>query len=508
MQPHLEPLAAASRSRLHSVIPLRHRFGLAVVPLVSALWLGTAQNAFPQTQSRCALAGTVFNSTTNTGIAHALVSYRGPAAGYRFTDAAGGFRVENVPAGQYFLTVSKPGFVSELELSSRQNIFALGSERAEVESTEQFTVTPSSTNVSVDLTPDSEPARINLLPVSSISGTILDENSEPLEGVSVQVIAVKVLLAGTDFAPVQTAVTDDRGSYLFMKLVPGDYIVRLAGEVSATHYYTGTLNPNNDHRGLRPVYYPNGDSTSSASVFHLAPGERANADFQQRTEAAFDINGRLSGFVPQVWTRMQLYRNGDRLPVARAFVNISRGSFRVIDVPPGSYTLRAAQYQADSDQWIAAEVPVNVTSAPISNLVVELSRAVDIAVTVAYEADAKEGPVHLTLEPQHSRENVRQLSIGMPSVPPESVNADTSQSVVQPNLKAERPSVFTNVIPDKYRLRATTFGSGYVASARLGEMDVLHREFSVGGGPGEIHIVVRGDSATVEGQVSSKNLLK
>jgi hypothetical protein len=34
-------------------------------------------------------------------------------------------------------------------------------------------------------------------------------------------------------------------------------------------------------------------------------------------------------------------------------------------------------------------------------------------------------------------------------------------------------------------------------------MGVLHGEFSIGGAPGELHITVRGDSASVEGQVTS-----
>jgi hypothetical protein len=50
-----------------------------------------------------------------------------------------------------------------------------------------------------------------------------------------------------------------------------------------------------------------------------------------------------------------------RLPVGRIFVNLSSGYFRVVDIPRGSYTLRAVQYQADPPQWLAAEEPVMVS---------------------------------------------------------------------------------------------------------------------------------------------------
>ena len=78
---------------------------------------------------------------------------------------------------------------------------------------------------------------------------------------------------------------------------------------------------------------------------------------------------------------MQLYREGDRLPLGRAYLNLSSGHFRVVDVPRGQYTLRTVQYQADPPLWLAAETPIMVTLKPIQNLQVELSRGLDIPVS-------------------------------------------------------------------------------------------------------------------------------
>jgi len=68
------------------------------------------------------------------------------------------------------------------------------------------------------------------------------------------------------------------------------------------------------------------------------------------------------------------------------------------------------------------------------------------------------------------------------------------------------PKAFTNVIPDKYKLQVqASGGTGYVASAKLGDLDVLHGEFSIGGSTaGELHVTIRGDSASVQGQVTFK----
>jgi hypothetical protein len=488
---------------------VRAGWKLAAIFVSGFLCPNPEQVGFAQRPEPCVLAGAVLNSATNAGIPHALVSYFGPATGYRFTDAGGNFQVENVPCAPFSLTVAKPGFVSGREQSPQLNVLSRSAELAALgaESTDQSGRPPSPENLMVELKPGSQPVRIPLVPVSSIAGMVLDENSEPLAGVFVQGITLQASLSGTDYIPAQTARADDRGHYALLSLTPGDYVVRLAGEVSYTRYFLGnTLSTNNDHRGLQPVYYPNVDALSSASVLHLVPGERANADFRQATEAAFDINGRLSGFVPQAWTQMQLYRDGDRVPVGGAFVNLSSGQFRVVDAARGNYTLRAVQYQADPPKWFAAEVPVMVTSEPIRNLVVPLSSGVDIPVSVSYEAGAQDdGQVQLTLQPQHTRDNVRRLSIGMLGKARRLLGTDRSDLTPQPDIEPSRPAALTNVIPDKYRLSVEVIGSGsgYVASAKLGEVDVLHGEFPVGGSAaGELHVTIRGDSATLEGRVT------
>ena len=414
--------------------------------------------------------------------------------------------MEDVPCGSYTLTTSKPGFVSKEDVSARlTSLFApKGLGPNDSEATEQSGGRPSPAFTTVNVGPESPPTSIQLVPVACIAGTVLDENGDPIYGAAVQSIAVRASLDGADYAPVRSGHTDDRGGFAFFDLAPGDYVVRLAGEASSTRYFMGSrLNPGNNHRGLQPVYYPNGDSPASASVLHLAPGDRAEVDFHQATENAFDIDGRLTGLAQGAWTQLQLYRSGDRLPLGAAFVNLSSGQFRVIDVPRGSYTLRAVQYQADPEKWLAAEVQVVVTSEPIRNLTVQLSGGADIPVSVSYEAGARaDGVTHLMLHPQHTRSNLRVLTIGGRAVRPPGLEQESSEPASAPQAPA-----FTNVIPDRYRLTVQPLANDgdYVASARLGEVDVLNDEFSISGpAAGELQVTIRGDSATLEGRVTFK----
>ena len=479
--------------------------GWRLAPVVALVCLCVSQVhvGLAQTPERCVLSGTVLNSATSAAIAHALVSYNGSASGFRFTDVGGGFQVADVPCGQYWLDVSKPGFLSEKDMAPQFTGLFNAAQIEPLETEAQAGRSPQSAVVAVDVKPKAPAAQIRLVPLSSIAGFVIDENSEPLAGVSVQGIAVKASLDGPDYVPARTAHTDDRGGYAFLDLPPGDYVVRLAGEASSTRYFMGSrLSLNNDHRGMQPVYYPNGDSPASASVLHLRPGERANADFRQTSEPAFNIDGWLTNLSPGAWTRLQLYRDGDRLPLGAAFVNASSGQFRIVDVPRGRYTLRAVQYIADRAKWLAAEAPVTVSSEPIRNLTVELSGGADILVSVTYEAGAQpDGQFQLMLQPQHTRDNARHLLIGkMPKrrrLPQQEPAAEAESEPTQ--------TLFTDVIPDQYRLTVQTMGndSDYVAAAKLGELDVLRGEFPVGAGAGgELHVTIRGDSGSVEGKVT------
>ncbi|MFN7995678.1 MAG: carboxypeptidase-like regulatory domain-containing protein [Bryobacteraceae bacterium] len=333
-----------------------------------------------------------------------------------------------------------------------------------------------------------------------MAGTVQDDHGEPLPGVAVQAISVRRSADGVEYVAVKRGKTDDRGHYSVLSLNPGDYIARLAGETSATSLFVGaTLDLSNDHRGIEPVYYPNADVQSSAQVIHLRAGEAANISFRRPTTPAFDINGQLSEFVPQSWTRLELYREGDHLPLGKAYVNPSSGRFRVVDVPPGQYTLRAVQYLGNESAWLAMESPVSVTSEPIDNLEVRLSRGIEIPVSVEYQAGAHPGGyVSLMLRPQHTPGNVRDLVLARE----ERSNA-VDEGAAQNQPAGSHAAVFKDVIPDLYTLSVDTGRAGYLAAAKLGNLDVWRREFPITGtAAGELSLTIRGDGASVEGQVS------
>lgn len=181
--------------------------------LLSLVFPVQYQLAHAQAQARCTLAVEVFNSATHAGLARALVSYTGPESGYRFTDSSGNVRVEDVFCGGYSLSIAKPGFVSGVERADWRNALLSPAKRDEFEAefTQQEELRVIPVQEQVNLTAASSAVRVALLPVSSIDGVVLDENGEPIAGVSVQGIAAKASLTGIDYIPAQSTRTDDRG---------------------------------------------------------------------------------------------------------------------------------------------------------------------------------------------------------------------------------------------------------------------------------------------------------
>jgi hypothetical protein len=135
------------------------------VAALAAAFLCSALPEVARAQSRtCTLAGTVFNSATNAGIPHALATYFGSGGGFRFTDSGGNFSVENVSCGAFFLTVSKPGFISGQEDHSADVLTNPALRNLTEVTAELYADAPKPANITLDITPDSPAARIPLVP--------------------------------------------------------------------------------------------------------------------------------------------------------------------------------------------------------------------------------------------------------------------------------------------------------------------------------------------------------
>jgi carboxypeptidase family protein len=237
------------------------------------------------------LEGTVVNSATRAPVPKAAVSMASgpvsaritiPPSGDSFsragtTDENGKFRIANVEPGTYHVEyVRAPGYAYEpfrpldIVVAEDQRVAGIA---------------------------------LELLPLGTISGKVVDNDGEPLLGAQVAIMEYRYSNGSKSLRTVDGAVSDDRGEYRIFHLRPGRYFVNAWLPPGQIH--NGVLQadwlPPNTHRdtpesGYLPVFYPNGADASQASRILVPPGgESGGINFQLRAVPVYHIRGKLTG---------------------------------------------------------------------------------------------------------------------------------------------------------------------------------------------------------------------
>lgn len=222
--------------------------------------------------------GTVVNSATRAPVPKARVSVGSKGVSRAgVTDESGRFQIANLEPGSWRVDyVEARGYLYQPHIPP------------------DFTVAEDQRVAGVVL---------ELTPLGVITGKIVDEDGDPMEGAQVAVMQYTYGNGARSLHTVDGAVTDDRGAYRVFHLKPGRYFVNAWLPPGQMQY--GVLQkdwlPANTHRnmaetGYLPVFYPNGPDPTQATALELAPGgELDGVDFRLRSVPVFHIRGRLVG---------------------------------------------------------------------------------------------------------------------------------------------------------------------------------------------------------------------
>lgn len=427
------------------------------------------------------IAGTAFlagvvtsDDTQSTFIRRVLVTLSGGGGGpiQAVTDDAGRFAFPDLPAGSYTITAEKPGYVKTFFGSRRPGlgpgmpIALAGAQRL--------------TTLSV-----------KLLRGAVISGTVIDENGQPLASAQVTVLQPLVVngerrLVAPPGAPTWApwATTDERGRYRFYGLTPGEYTVRssgggMSGEVRMTaaadvdfatrpvqlparaNATAGAEQPQVRRSG---AYYPASTDASGAVFFTLGAGEeRTGIDIRVGLARVVRVEGMAVGPGGQplsnilvgiadasarsLWASPGLIRPGPD------------GRFVMSGMLPGRYVFygrggEAPGQNAPQPLWTETEVVVNEQD--VSGVVLQFLPGSTIAGRLSYLGGAPVGGVtpRISLTP-------------VPTI----AGAALAPTPVMP--QADGAFAFTGVAPGKYRVAVSGAGAWSLRSAMLNGRDTL-----------------------------------
>lgn len=305
------------------------------------------------------------------------------------TDAQGRFSFEGVDPGTYMLSAQHVGYLP--------SGYKLGKA---LQFDKPFTIAAG--QHIADLT-------LELLPESTISGRVFDEDGDPVPGLSVQVLRSLYVNPGhRQYLPNGSAVSDDNGDFRIRNLQPGRYILSVSPERGIFGEPMRRAGAKPGEPELRPVtsYYPNAPDMASATPIEVSPGQQASGmNVQVHKSPVYHIKGKVSGTIPpDTQAHVALAPKDDELPMAafRVSANMAKdGSFDLPGVAPGAYDVAVI---TNGRALVLVSVPVQVGSENIENLVLNAAPPASLAGVLHLEANPLQPPRPIRF---HSRSFVR-----------------------------------------------------------------------------------------------------
>jgi hypothetical protein len=240
------------------------------------------------------------------------------------TDADGRFELRDLPAGQWQLTASKPGFVTQ----------RLGQRRA------FETVAPIDLQDGQQLTS----ANFALARGSAITGRLFDDFGDPVANARVQVLRSQMLEGRRRLMPTGTGdETDDTGAFRLYGLAPGDYYVSATLRGGARDFL-GAGGDDTDRAGYAPTYFPGTGSVSEAQRVTLGLGQEMTVSFALQPVRTVRISGTVvsaTGSPLAGGAVILTPAEGDEvgIVVPSAGPIQADGAFTISNAVPGAYVL-------------------------------------------------------------------------------------------------------------------------------------------------------------------------
>ena len=329
---------------------------------------GAGPSNAPMPMGTAVVFGQVTEADSNRPVAGAIVTLSIPGAQPLrvMADGQGRFGFRDLPKGRFNITTTRPGWSDGAYGRTRPGGSALAITLADGE------------RVSGVVVP--------MWRFASITGTVVDEQGEPIINTSVRVLKRQLVNGRVRLTPLSQDSTDDRGVYRIGMLEPGEYVVAIpmsqgagielpiindgatrdvvvtrvaaarvdaaaAGGMFFSTDSSSAVGMTEDGRPLAypTVFYPNAAGASKAQVLTLASGdERSGIDFGMKAVPTVKLSGIVNGPDGPV-TNLPLSlvpsEADDFVTGIETLTGFSdgQGRFTISNVPPGQYTLRAVR---------------------------------------------------------------------------------------------------------------------------------------------------------------------
>ena len=273
------------------------------------------------------------------------------------TGLEGEYELTELPAGRYILEATRSGYL-RVEYGA-----ANFGERG----------TP------IEVRAGSKVAKIDfLMPRAGVvSGRVTDETGEAVAGVDIRAMQMQFYRGRKRIVPVSTwpvhVDTDDSGQYRLTGLPPGEYFI--SGRLRES-WMSDDKEP--QMLSYAPTYFPGTSEISEARRVKITAGQEAGAiDFMLVPMRAASLSGTAGASNGNPLTRGRIVLSqeimgptgGSSFPMTGSGVINDDGTWRIRDVAPGEYLIRATGAAGDGPSEMGA-LPVTVSGADMEGLVI------------------------------------------------------------------------------------------------------------------------------------------
>ncbi|HTW48717.1 MAG TPA: carboxypeptidase-like regulatory domain-containing protein [Acidobacteriaceae bacterium] len=453
---------------------LRNPF-LALTALLVAVAVAVPVFAQDASSGLYSVGGTVVNSLTGQGIPHALVTLSADLA--TLTGGDGQFSFDNVPAGQYLVSVSKPEYLGIGNTGGGRGPRMMGGVFRGQDSPPRHLLVGA----------DMPSVTYRLTPTATIVGVVSLSTSDPADGIRVLLYRQSFRSGRGQWSLAGNTRTRSDGSFRMGDLPPGRYMLATEASLDNPAAETGSRLA---VWGYPPEYYPGVTDPGSAGIIAVGAGQQAEADMALVRQQFFPVTAAVRSSSSAMGANVEVLDRGGRQTGLPAHYNAREQVFHA-NVPNGTWELQGRAY-GRTMSWGRTEIvmagapmSVAVNMAEVPQIPVNIERVVTSSTTTGYGGG---GPgVNLMLLAVDGVGNT--MGGGMSPAPGSNDTAWT--------LRLAEPG--------RFWVQASSYGAFYVSSITSGGVDLASNPLIVtpGSSLAPIDVTLRDDGGSIAGQIQS-----
>lgn len=384
-----------------------------------------------------------------------------PAPQVAMTDAEGRYKFGKLAGGTYLLQARRAGYFS-------------------------------GPSVTVELEEGESAAadKLRLTPPSIVSGVVVDEDGEAVQGVQVQLLSRRLSRGDVIYTGWGGTATDEQGRFRIAAPQSGRAVISARPFVPLF----STKSPGNEYV---TTYYPGAIEPGAAEVLDVKPEAPVEGlKLTLRSSKVFAIRGRVLDPAGQPLAEAAVSirpKTGDLGAISSAVKQLGADGFEVARIPPGEYIVSAHHF--DSRQQRSTSAEVSVRDADVAGVELRMSRGVRVAgfVDVPLPPMPMGGPTDIVpVEGMDHRQSMRVFL-----TPAARDGGGRSYSI---ETREDGTFALSDVQPGRYEVSGFQYGT-YLASVKVGEEERLGSEIEVREGMPEVRIEYRADGGMLNVRV-------